>query len=58
MIFTLVGVAARPSSAQGVEMSTFKEGELYKRGKINTDWKLRTFILDSKMISYFKGGVS
>ena len=30
---------------------------MYKRGKINTDWKLRTFVLTSKQIAYFKGGV-
>jgi hypothetical protein len=36
-------------------MSTIKEGEMFKRGKVNTDWKLRTFILDKKMLSYFKG---
>ena len=39
-------------------MSTIKEGEMFKRGKVNTDWKLRTFILDKKMLSYFKGSVS
>jgi hypothetical protein len=37
---------------------TIKEGHLYKRGKINTDWKQRLFILNGKQLSYFKGSVS
>lgn len=37
-------------------MSTLKEGTMYKRGKINTDWKLRTFVLTPKQLAYFKGG--
>jgi len=39
-------------------MATLKEGAMYKRGKINTDWKLRTFVLTAKQLAYFKGGVS
>lgn len=34
---------------------TIKEGLLYKRGKINTDWKQRLFILNGKQLAYFKG---
>ena len=30
---------------------------MYKRGKINTDWKLRTFVLTARQLAYFKGGV-
>ncbi|XP_065882867.1 pleckstrin homology domain-containing family A member 1-like [Dysidea avara] len=37
-------------------MATLKEGVMYKRGKINTDWKLRTFVLTAKQLAYFKGG--
>lgn len=37
---------------------TIKEGYLYKRGKINTDWKQRLFILNGKQLAYFKGSVS
>ena len=37
---------------------TIKEGLLYKRGKINTDWKQRLFILNGKQLAYFKGSVS
>lgn len=39
-------------------MPTLKEGQMYKRGKVNTDWKQRTFVLDEKRLCYFKGGVS
>lgn len=31
---------------------------MYKRGKVNQDWKQRTFVLDEKRLCYFKGGVS
>lgn len=41
-----------------MSLQTLKEGQLYKRGKINTDWRLRLFILNGKQLSYFKGGVS
>lgn len=37
---------------------TIKEGYLQKRGKINTDWKQRLFILNGKQLAYFKGSVS
>lgn len=39
-------------------MPTLKEGRMYKRGKVNPDWKQRTFVLDDKRLCYFKGGVS
>ena len=39
-------------------LQTIKEGHLYKRGKINTDWRQRLFVLNGKQLSYFKGGVS
>ena len=39
-------------------MPTRKEGQMYKRGKVNQDWKQRTFVLDDKRLCYFKGGVS
>lgn len=39
-------------------MPTLKEGQMYKRGKVNPDWKQRTFVLDDKRLCYFKGGVS
>lgn len=31
---------------------------MYKRGKINTDWRQRLFVLNGKQLAYFKGGVS
>jgi len=37
---------------------TVKEGLLYKRGKINTDFQQRLFILNGKQLAYFKGSVS
>ena len=37
---------------------TVKEGQLFKRGKINTDFKQRHFILNGKQLAYFKGSVS
>ena len=40
-----------------MSLQTLKEGYLYKRGKINTDWRHRLFILNGKQLSYFKGGV-
>ena len=45
---------------QSVVMSlqTLKEGQLYKRGKINTEWRQRLFILNGKQLAYFKGSVS
>lgn len=39
-------------------LQTIKEGHLYKRGKINTEWRQRLFVLNGKQLSYFKGGVS
>lgn len=39
-------------------LQTIKEGTLNKRGKINTEWRQRLFILNGKHLSYFKGGVS
>lgn len=39
-------------------LQTIKEGMLYKKGKINTEWRHRLFVLNGKNLSYFKGGVS
>lgn len=53
-------IVCQPSAAIQLRyknMSTLKEGSMYKRGKLNTDWKLRTFVLTSKQLAYFKGGV-
>ena len=41
-----------------MSLQTIKEGHLYKRGKINTEWRMRTFVLNGKQLAYFKGGVS
>ena len=41
-----------------MSLQTIKEGHLYKRGKINTEWRLRLFVLNGKQLAYFKGGVS
>ena len=40
------------------QLQTIKEGQLYKKGKINKDWRQRLFVLNGKRLSYFKGGVS
>ena len=40
-----------------MSLQTIKEGQLYKRGKINTEWRLRLFVLNGKQLAYFKGGV-
>ena len=37
---------------------TIKEGYLFKKGRINTDWRERLFVLNAKQLAYFKGGVS
>ncbi|XP_065833134.1 pleckstrin-like [Oscarella lobularis] len=37
---------------------TIKEGNMYKRGVVNTDWKLRKFVLNGKQLHYFKGAKS
>ena len=37
---------------------TIKEGYVFKRGALNTDWKKRLFVLNQKNLTYFKGGVS
>ncbi|CAI8007089.1 Pleckstrin homology domain-containing family A member 1 [Geodia barretti] len=39
-----------------MSLQTIKEGHLYKRGKINTEWRMRTFVLNGKQLAYFKGG--
>jgi hypothetical protein len=39
-----------------MSLQTIKEGQLYKRGKINTEWRLRLFVLNGKQLAYFKGG--
>ena len=31
---------------------------MLKKGKINTEWRQRLFVLNGKQLSYFKGGVS
>ena len=41
-----------------MSLQTIKEGHLYKRGKLNTEWRQRLFILNGKQLAYFKGGVS
>jgi hypothetical protein len=41
-----------------MSLQTIKEGHLYKRGKINTEWRMRMFVLNGKQLAYFKGGVS
>lgn len=41
-----------------MSLQTIKEGQLYKRGKINTEWRQRLFVLNSKQLAYFKGSVS
>lgn len=41
-----------------MSLQTIKEGQLFKRGKINTEWRQRLFILNGKQLAYFKGGVS
>ncbi len=41
-----------------MSLQTIKEGQLYKKGKINKDWRQRLFVLNGKRLSYFKGGVS
>ncbi len=41
-----------------MSLQTLKEGQLYKKGKINKDWRQRLFVLNGKRLSYFKGGVS
>ena len=41
-----------------MSLQTIKEGTLYKRGKINTEWRQRLFVLNGKQLAYFKGGVS
>lgn len=42
--------------SSGGSLQTLKEGTLYKRGKINTEWRQRQFVLNGKQLSYFKGG--
>ena len=37
---------------------TIKEGYLFKKGRINTDWRERLFVLNARQLAYFKGGVS
>ncbi|XP_064402649.1 PH domain-containing protein DDB_G0274775-like [Halichondria panicea] len=39
-----------------MSLQTIKEGHLYKKGKINKDWRQRLFVLNGKRLSYFKGG--
>ena len=41
-----------------MSLHTMKEGLLFKRGKINTEWRQRLFILNRKQLAYFKGSVS
>ena len=41
-----------------MSLQTIKEGQLYKKGKINKEWRQRLFVLNGKRLSYFKGGVS
>ena len=41
-----------------MSLQTLKEGQLYKKGKINTEWRQRLFILNGKQLAYFKGSVS
>ena len=48
----------RNRRSTAMSQQTIKEGQLYKRGKLNTEWRQRLFILNSKQLTYFKGGVS
>lgn len=41
-----------------MSLQTIKEGLMYKRGKINTEWRQRLFVLNGKQLAYFKGSVS
>lgn len=41
-----------------MSLHTMKEGLLFKRGRINTEWRQRLFILNRKQLAYFKGSVS
>ncbi len=41
-----------------MSLQTIKEGYMYKRGKINTEWRQRLFVLNGKQLAYFKGSVS
>ena len=41
-----------------ITMSTVKEGTLFKKGRINTEWRERLFVLNKKQLAYFKGSVS
>ena len=58
---TATGVSplfARRTKSVVMSLQTIKEGHLYKRGKINTEWRMRMFVLNGKQLAYFKGGVS
>lgn len=46
----------RNRRSTAMSQQTIKEGQLYKRGKLNTEWRQRLFILNSKQLTYFKGG--
>jgi hypothetical protein len=39
-----------------MSLQTLKEGHLSKRGKVNTEYRIRLFVLNRKQLSYFKGG--
>ena len=51
-------ISAKKTGCKQEMAQTLKEGQLYKKGKINTEWRQRQFILNKRQLSYFKGGVS
>ena len=53
----MMAMVRHRSRSTVMSLQTLKEGYLYKRGKINTEWRYRFFILNGKQLSYFKGGV-
>lgn len=55
---TVPPMFTRRTKSVVMSLQTLKEGNLYKRGKINTEWRQRLFVLNGKQLAYFKGGVS
>ena len=55
---TATGLFMRRTKSVVMSLQTIKEGHLYKRGKINKEWRMRLFVLNGKQLAYFKGGVS
>ena len=55
---TVPSLFTRRTKSVVMSLQTIKEGNLYKRGKINTEWRQRLFVLNGKQLAYFKGGVS